>query len=182
VDEIEALFRRYAERLWREVIWPLTRDDARAQDALCETFLAALRAWGRFRPHDVEAGAWPWLRRIAHNKALDELRRDRRDERLGARVLRFAPEPARPLDPQGEALGRERAALRAERIAAVLAAMNERYAEVLRLRLQQGLGREACAERLALKVGTFDVLLHRAVRAFREAYLARFGDDPEEEP
>lgn len=47
-------------------------DEHRAQDAWSETFLAALRAYPEL---DAEANVQAWLVRIAHNKAIDELRR-----------------------------------------------------------------------------------------------------------
>ena len=62
----------------------------------------------------------------------------------------------------------EREQLRA-RIEAVLGGMNPRYAEVLRLRLLQGRSRDECAAALEVKIGTLDVLLFRACRAFRQA-------------
>ena len=51
-----------------------------------------------------------------------------------------------------------------------LSRLNERYAQVLRLRLLDGRSREECADILGVKVGTFDVLLHRAAKAFRKVY------------
>ena len=48
--------------------------------------------------------------------------------------------------------------------------MNKRYARVLSLRLLQGRSREDCAELLGVSIGNFDVLLHRASKAFRKVY------------
>jgi RNA polymerase sigma-70 factor (ECF subfamily) len=181
-EDIEALFRRYANRLWREVIWPVVRDDARAEDALCETFLAALRALPRFDPfRGGTDGTWPWLCQIARRKAVDELRRDRQVTRLGERAVALAPLPETPEDPQARVISRERTAAKATRVAEVLEGLNPRYAGALRMRLQEGASRAECAARFGVELGTFDVLLHRAVRSFREAYLARYGTPPEEE-
>jgi RNA polymerase sigma-70 factor (ECF subfamily) len=177
----DEIYRRYAARLWREVIWPLLRDDAKSEDALCETFVAALRGLPRFRaqPEAEGAGLWAWLAQIARRKALDEIRRGGRAARLGERL---ASEPADPpADPQGDALARERARERSARVAQVLADLRPRYAEAIRMRLQEGLSREDCARRLDVQVPTFDVVLHRALRAFRDAYLSRYGVRPEEE-
>ena len=41
--------------------------------------------------------------------------------------------------------------------------------------------REECAERLGVRVGTLDVVLYRAVRAFRATWVARYGAPPQEE-
>ena len=51
-----------------------------------------------------------------------------------------------------------------------LSRMNERYAQALRLRLIEDRDREECADILGVKVGTFDVLLHRACKAFKKVY------------
>ena len=48
----------------------------------------------------------------------------------------------------------------------------ERYRIAIELRLIQELPREVCARRMNVTIGTFDVLLFRAVRAFRK----QFGD------
>jgi RNA polymerase sigma-70 factor (ECF subfamily) len=64
----------------------------------------------------------------------------------------------------------------AARIAAALGEISERYRAAIELRLVEELPREDCAQRLGVTVGTFDVLLFRAVRAFRK----QFGDRREE--
>ena len=55
-------------------------------------------------------------------------------------------------------------------------ALPERYRVAITLRLIDELSRDECASQLGVTIGTFDVLLFRAVRAFRK----RFGDrEPE---
>lgn len=49
-------------------------DEHRAQDAWSETFLSALKAYPGLDP---QANIQAWLIRIAHHKAIDELRRHR---------------------------------------------------------------------------------------------------------
>ena len=51
-----------------------------------------------------------------------------------------------------------------------LSRMNERYATALRLRLIEDRPREECAELLGVKTGNFDVILHRATKAFRKVW------------
>ncbi len=52
-------------------------DEHRAKDAWSETFLAALRAYPQLDP---DANVQAWLVRIAHRKAIDELRRHRGED------------------------------------------------------------------------------------------------------
>jgi RNA polymerase sigma-70 factor (ECF subfamily) len=48
--------------------------------------------------------------------------------------------------------------------------LQDRYRVAIELRLVQELSREECARRLGVTIGTFDVLLFRAVRAFRKHF------------
>ena len=48
--------------------------------------------------------------------------------------------------------------------------LNPRYAKALRLRLLEDQSREECASKLEVSVSTFDVLFHRACKAFRDNY------------
>ena len=55
--------------------------------------------------------------------------------------------------------------------------LQERYRTAIELRLVQELPREECAKRLDVTIGTFDVLLFRAVRAFRKQFGDRSSGD-----
>ena len=66
-----------------------------ADDCFQETFIAALRAYPRLRP---ESNLRAWLLTIAHRKAIDHLRRQRRRRataRSGARSQRCRHDSAR---------------------------------------------------------------------------------------
>ena len=56
-------------------------------------------------------------------------------------------------------------------VAAALGRINPRYRRALELRFFEEHERTACAAALEIKVGTFDVLLLRALRAFRAAWV-----------
>jgi RNA polymerase sigma-70 factor (ECF subfamily) len=51
-----------------------------------------------------------------------------------------------------------------------LSRLNQRYAQALRMRLLEERSREECADALGVKVGNFDVIFHRATKAFRKGY------------
>jgi RNA polymerase sigma-70 factor (ECF subfamily) len=55
-------------------------------------------------------------------------------------------------------------------VQSTLGQINARYREAISLRFLEDQSREACAARLGVKVGTFDVLLLRALRAFRKRW------------
>lgn len=161
----EQIYRTYARAIYGYVLVPMLGDKDDAEDCLRETFLAAFGALPSYEWK--EPGLYPWLKVLAKNKARDLLRSSGRRQRLRgafAEHVDVMVEDAR--DPTEEELQREH--LRA-RIEVVLEGLNPRYAEVLRLRLLQGRSREDCAAAMEVKLGTLDVLLFRACRAFRQA-------------
>ena len=64
------------------------------------------------------------------------------------------------------------------RIDEALAAIAPRYRDAIQLRLIEELPRDECARRMDVTTSTFDVVLYRAVRAFRKKFGAR--DNPDE--
>jgi len=73
-DAFVVLMRRYNRRLYR-LARAILRDDAEAQDALQDAYLAAFRAIGTFRG---DAQLSTWLSRLVSNACLARLRRDAR--------------------------------------------------------------------------------------------------------
>ena len=67
-----------------------------------------------------------------------------------------------------------------ERLDAALAALNPRYRRAIELRFFEELDREHCAEVLRVKLGTFDVLLLRAVRALSKQWSPASSDGMKE--
>jgi RNA polymerase sigma-70 factor (ECF subfamily) len=143
---------------------------------LAETFVRALENIGRFRWQG--RSILPWLIRIAKNACFDHLRR-------AGRSAPWSEDLERALACVGDGSGnkmeqivgaeRARQVLR-ERISQCLEHINPRYRRVLELRLVRGLGREQSAAELEVSLGTLDVLLCRACKAFRAQYLARFAE------
>ena len=140
---------------------------AQAEDLLKDTFMTALERIGSFTWQS--RSIYHWLRQIALNKTIDYHRAAGRRRRLCQALkaeLTEAEEAAAPLLLSAE----EERLLAQQRIDKVLALLHPRYAQAIRLRLGEERPRAECAELLAVSVETFDVLLFRAVRAFRKAY------------
>ena len=74
----ELLMRRHNRRLYR-LARASMRDDAEAEDALQEAYLAAYRAIGRYRG---EASLSTWLSRLVLNECLGRLRREKRRDTI----------------------------------------------------------------------------------------------------
>ncbi len=160
------LYGWYGDMLYRQAILPRLPIRELAEDCLRETFRSALEKIGTFRLEN--RSIFFWLRRIAVNKAIDIHRRHRRDRRLAEAVTQ-EPSEALHTHPPRPDRGLEVEDLRRQ-VEAALANLNARYASALRLRLLEDRSREECAEILGVTVGNFDVILHRAAKAFRKVY------------
>ncbi len=168
-EALRELLDHFADPLFAGVILPRVGSRADAEDLLRETMLRAVEVMQRqFEWRD--AGLWPWLRRIAVNKVADwgrrRLAQQRMEERYGAEV--------RVLPPRFEA-GAEASLIEAQerqvqldQLRVVLDGVNERYRRAVELRLLEGRSRAEAAEALGVTVATFDVVLHRALRALRK--------------
>jgi RNA polymerase sigma-70 factor (ECF subfamily) len=77
-EAAEALFDRYWQHAWRAA-YAVTADRGLADDAAQEALVKAFGALHRF---DETRPFAPWLKRIAVNRAIDHLRRNRRVEVL----------------------------------------------------------------------------------------------------
>ncbi len=160
------LYGWYGDALYRQVILPRLPNPEQASDILAETFCTVLTRIDTYRFQNVSI--FFWLRRIAINKVMDTYRRQGRQTELPAQLseddaIEVGESAAKPDDGLD---GQETQAM----IETSLSRLNERYAQVLRMRLLDDRSREECAEILGVKVGTFDVLLHRAAKAFRKVY------------
>lgn len=171
---IADLYRAFAPRLFRTVLMPRLGNRQAAEDALSETFRTALERLDRFE--DKGVSIYFWLSRIAVNKATDMHRVKARTRRaLASFEDLLAPlRPSAPR-PEKELAAAQRHRLLGEHVASVLSAINPRYARAIRLRFLEERGREECAEAMEVKLGTFDVVLLRALRAFRKAWDVEVG-------
>ena len=163
------LYDAYAPLIYRRVLMVRLADPTAAEDALSETFRTAIERFEKYQ--DKEVGIYPWLCRIAHNKAMDM-------HRARAMSGRKITDLGRLLDP---ILGRvtradELLELKVEskvmhqRLTDTLESLNPRYREAIELRFLQEKDRESCAAALDVKIGTFDVLLLRALRSLKKSW------------
>jgi RNA polymerase sigma-70 factor (ECF subfamily) len=167
---IRPLFERYADPLYCGVVLPRLGNPALAEDIVKDTFVTAMERLRTFRWEG--RGIYGWLRQIAIRKVIDWHRRAQRTDRI---LDRFAEE--QPLCADDVPLADE-AIIKAEerrqnlsRLEEALGRLPPRYRQVLELRLVEEVPREECAGHLGVTVGNLDVLLHRALRAFRKQFL-----------
>lgn len=167
----ERLFQLHAQALYRRVLLPRLGNAAAAEDVLADTFQRAFERIGDFE--DRGKGVWGWLATIAANRARDL---QREQQRRGRALVNFTAllEPlAEDAPPLESSLERQRLRAQVER---ALAALTPRYRRAVELRFLEERSREECAALLEVKIGTFDVVLLRALRAFRKVWSEGAGE------
>ena len=159
-DAFESLFRQLSGEVHRWIM-RIVRDESAADDVLVEAFWRAYRGRARFDP-SRSFGAW--LRRIATNAALDELRAMRKRAAWGATDDR-TPAPAASDGAIAEcvALAFRRLSPKLQVVASLALIEQQSYAEI--------------ADALSLPVGTVKSRVSRAAEALRRE-LARLGVRP----
>jgi RNA polymerase sigma factor (sigma-70 family) len=163
------LYRAFAQPLYARVLLPKLGDRQAAEDVLADTFRVMVEKLDQY--DDRGGSIWSWLATIAANKARDvERERARRGQALRGFALLAAPlleaQPPGPGDDAADGARLQGA------VAQVLEQLNPRYRRALTLRFLEDRPRVECAALLEVKVATFDVVLLRALRAFRERWQA----------
>ena len=151
------LVHRYQHRLYRYFV-RVVRDPAAADDLFQQTWLNVVR---RIRSYDPDRSFDTWLFSIAHNVAIDLLRR-RPAESLDDRD--FAASVAGPLE---TVLAGERKA----QLAAALEQLPALYREALSLRFEEGMKLEEIADVIHAPLSTVKSRVHRGLEALRSIYV-----------
>ena len=178
-DAFERIFRQYEHEVYRWII-RIVRERPAAEDAVVEAFWRAYRSRAQFDP-SRSFGAW--MRRIATNAALDQVKAARRRgwvsmdsvgrvppsegraARGGPAELRGGPAAARPADPEGVV---------ADSIARAFRALPPKLQVVATLALLEERPHAEIADALDVPMGTVKSRLFRATRLLRKE-LARAG-------
>ena len=166
---LATLYDWYGDRLFRAVILPRLAATDLAEDVLRDTFRLTLERIHQYQSTD--RSIYFWMRRIAINRAIDVHRANARRRKLEEAVK---PEIERTVGTAGPSP--ERAQDQSETkelVEETLALLNPRYAQALRLRMLEDRDRDECAAIMGVTIGNFDVILHRAAKAFRSKYPPR---------
>ena len=170
-DGFEELVRRY-QRPIVAYVYRMVGDYDAALDLAQEVFIKVYNSLGRYRP---EFKFSTWIYRIAHNAAIDHLRRvgaSRTEEMLveGEGGTSFEkPLASKAPSPEQET---ERGERRAE-IEEVVAQLPPAYRELIVLRHSHDLSYDEIAEVTGLPLGTVKNRIFRAREAMRELLVAR---------
>ena len=169
-DGFEELVRRY-QRPIVSYVYRMTGDYDAALDLTQEVFIKVYNSLARYRP---EYKFSTWIYRIAHNAAVDHLRRRPARTRGLDQTARDGESYERPVAsdaPSPEQLS-ERAELRAE-IEDVIQQLPAGYRELIELRHGHDLSYDEIAEVTGLPLGTVKNRIFRAREAMRRPLLER---------
>ena len=161
-EVIARLVERYQHRLYRYLLRLVSRPST-AEDLFQQTWMRVIE---RMRHYDPRRSFEGWLFAVAHNLAIDHLRR-RQPESLD--------EPLPSGETQSDLTrssnpGALELLLSKERASGVLDAVSElplAFREVITLRFEEEMKLEEIATVLALPMGTVKTRLHRAMKALR---------------
>jgi RNA polymerase sigma-70 factor (ECF subfamily) len=147
---------QYQHRLYRYFV-RLVRDQASADDLFQQTWLNVVRQLHRYDP---ARNFDTWLFAIAHNAAMDLLRR-RPSESLEDHEFAF---PTSSPDALSAVLAGERAAM----LAAAMAELPAFYREALTLRFEEGMKLEEIAEVTHTPLSTVKSRVRRGLEAMKQ--------------
>lgn len=166
VEAIATLMQRYQHRLYRYML-RMVRQPSTAEDLFQQTWL---RVMERAHSYDPRRSFEGWLFAIAHNLAIDHLRRrqpESLDEELPSQS--GATRADRTPGPAADALEQMLAEERSARVAEAVAELPASSRELLTLRFEEEMKLDEIAEILALPLGTVKTRLHRALRSLQKS-------------
>lgn len=160
------LLERHGPRLYRSVLLPRLGSADAAEEALAVTYAKVVERFAQFEWQDV--GVYPWLRMVAMRVAIDMLRARKREVLFEPSDLERELDDSQREPASTDQLEERDLAAARRRVAELLDRIHPRYADAIRLRVIEARTREDAAQQLGVSVGTFDVVLHRALSALRK--------------
>jgi len=169
LDALTVLVERYQNRLYRYLL-RLVRQPGTAEDLFQQTWV---RVMERIKSYDPERNFESWLFSVAHNLAVDYLRRYRPeslDEPLPTGETREDLLPGAGPSALEALLVRERAGWLAD----AMAQLPVVYREVLTLRFEEEMKLEEIAEVLVVPLSTVKTRVHRGLKGLRQLLAKKF--------
>src|ERR1043165_3465789 len=168
-ESFEELVRRY-QRPIAAYVYRMVGDYEAALDLTQEVFIKVYNSLSRYRS---EFKFSTWIYKIAHNSAVDHLRRyGTREQSLTGGVEgepRELPLESRRLSPEQEYAGKERR----EEIEYVVRQLPSAYRELILLRHSHDISYDEIAEVTGLPLGTVKNRLFRAREVMRQQFVER---------
>jgi len=158
VDAFSKLYEENFDRVYR-YLYARLGNEAESEDIAQEVFAKVLEVIGTFQWRDVPFSSW--LFRIAHNKMIDHIRKEKKVERadIEESVLSLdAPDPADIAEHR----------LQMERVRHNISKLSPAQREVIWLRFGAGLSTTETAAALGKKTGTVKALQYNGIVALRK--------------
>jgi RNA polymerase sigma-70 factor, ECF subfamily len=164
LDALDVLMARYQHRLYRYLL-RIVAQQSNAEDLFQQTWL---RVMERIQKYDPQRGFEGWLFSVAHNLAIDFLRR---------KQLQSLDEPAFSGERHSELAKSEDAGalarlLSQEKKDLLLSAITDlppAFREIITLRFEEEMKLEEISDTLSLPMGTVKTRLHRALKALKQS-------------
>lgn len=169
--EFSAIITAHESALLRYVA-RIVNDANAAQDVVQETFIKLFRVWRK--DAQPTANLRPWLYRVAHNAAVDYIRREQRGRRIRERETVEQAVAASPAGADCAGGSGERFDLILEQ----LRYLDPSEQQVLLLRLQEGLSYREISLVTGRTEGNIGCILHHAVKKMK-ACLKKAGVIPQ---
>jgi RNA polymerase sigma-70 factor, ECF subfamily len=164
VNAVSALMEQYKHRLYRYLLRLVSQPNT-AEDLFQQTWL---RVMERIHKYDPRRSFEGWLFAVAHNLAIDHLRR-RQPESLDEPTLTGETKSELLQNANQSVLEELLSRERADIVVDAVAELPVPFREVLSLRFEEEMKLEEIAVVLALPLGTVKTRLHRALKALRQS-------------
>lgn len=156
-DKLEAIVSAY-ERQLLVYVSRITGNPSCAEDIVQETFIRLARKWDGALEVGPQIAAW--LYRVAHNEAIDFIRREKRSGELHMRHVQERGESEPPSEGQGES----RLSSEAARVAQALEILSERERNLVVLKVYESRSYKEIAAITGLSEGNVGYILHTAMK------------------
>lgn len=175
-EAFRRVYDAFAYDLYNKIIFPKIPLEDVAEDILRETFLTAMEKIDRFTWQGKSIRYW--LARIASNKVIDFYRKNQRASQFIQRYKETGVTPNVSEDtPESDLAQEQWKKIIKTRMGHVLNKLNPRYQKAITMRFFEERSRQECAKALEITVGTFDVVIFRALKRLKQLYLKNYGTE-----
>lgn len=166
LDALSVLMDRYQHRLYRYLL-RIVLQPSTAEDLFQQTWL---RVMERIQKYDPQRGFEGWLFSVAHNLAIDYLRR-RQPQSLDEPAFSGERHSDLAKSEDEGALNRLLSQEKTEMLLGAVTDLPPAFREVITLRFEEEMKLEEIAMALALPMGTVKTRLHRALKALKQSLI-----------
>jgi len=166
IKAFDRLYEMYFPKIYAYCLNRLANKEA-TEDVVSQVFLLTVEQIHKFNFRKSNS-LGPWLYKIAHNKIIDYYRYGSNKKLTSLESVQVGYEPDFDRSLQLSDLQKK--------IALVLSLINPRYQEIISLKFFQELANEEIAEIIKEKPKNVAVILHRALKSFKQEFKKRYPE------